>query len=187
MPRSKAANSQTLPEGFVYQSGFLSAGEEAALLREFANLDFQPFHFQGYTARRRIVSYGFEYDFSSRQASATHAIPGFLAPIQERAAGWAGLQAQQIVEAIITEYPAGAPIGWHRDVPQFEIIIGISLAGSCRMRFKPYRKEGGIASLTLEPRSIYAMRGAARWNYQHSIPAVTELRYSVTFRTPRAK
>lgn len=89
--------------------------------------------------------------------------------------------------AVITEYPPGAPIGWHRDVPQFEIIIGISLASSSRMRFKPYRAEGKIARVILEPRSIYLMRGTARWKFQHSIPPVEKLRYSITFRSLRRK
>jgi alkylated DNA repair dioxygenase AlkB len=89
----------------------------------------------------------------------------------------------EIVEAVVTEYPPGAPIGWHRDVPQFDAIIGISVAGSCRMRLKPYKDKCRITAVTLEPRSVYAMRGIARWHYQHSIPPVKELRYSVTFRT----
>ncbi len=88
---------------------------------------------------------------------------------------------------VITEYSPGSPIGWHRDVPQFEIIIGISLKSSCRFRFKPYRGEGKIVAMSLEPRSAYILREAARWQYQHSIPAVKALRYSITFRTWRSK
>jgi len=89
------------------------------------------------------------------------------------------------VEAVVTEYPAGAPIGWHRDVPQFETIVGISLLSCSRMRLKPYKAEGKILSITLEPRSIYVLGGASRWNFQHGIPPVKSLRYSVTFRTLR--
>ena len=88
---------------------------------------------------------------------------------------------------MVTEYSPGAPIGWHRDAPQFGTIIGISLASASRMRFKPYKAEGKPVSLTLEPRSIYLMRGPARWKFQHSIPAVKELRYSITFRTLRSR
>ena len=103
------------------------------------------------------------------------------------AAAFARALPEQLVEAVVTEYPSGAPIGWHRDVPQFEIVIGISLASSCRMRFKPYKETGRIVSITLEPGSIYVMSEAARWKFQHSIPPVKELRYSITFRTLRQK
>ncbi len=190
MPRGRSAsripsqNSPALPEGFAYQDEFITIEEEQQLLAEISRLDFQPFDFRGYIAKRRIVEYGFEYDFSSRRASETSPIPSFLESLKERAAAWAGIPPREIVEAVVTEYPPGAPIGWHRDVPQFEMILGISLKSSCRMRFKPYREKGKLVSATLEPRSIYRMHGPVRWKYQHSIPAVKELRYSITFRTP---
>jgi alkylated DNA repair dioxygenase AlkB len=149
-------------------------------------LEFKPFDFHGYIARRRIVEYGWEYDFGTRKASTTQPLPVYLAPMRERVAAFAGLAPEAIVEAVVTEYPPGAPIGWHRDVPQFEIIIGLSLASACRMRLKPYKAEGKIVSIMLEPRSLYIMRGPVRWKYQHSIPAVEKLRYSITFRTLRA-
>jgi alkylated DNA repair dioxygenase AlkB len=174
-----------LPDGFVYAPDFLTTDEEAELLRRFRELPFAPFDFHGYIAKRRIVEYGWEYDFGSRQASATQPIPEFLFPFRDRAAAFAALAPDKIVEAVVTEYPPGAPIGWHRDVPQFETILGISLGSACRMRLKPYKAGGKIVSITLEPRSIYIMRDSARWNWQHSIPAGKELRYSVTFRTLR--
>lgn len=184
MPQQTSAN---LPEGFLYLPDFIPAEQEQELLNEIGKLDFHPFDFHGYIAKRRIVEYGFEYDFGSRQASATESIPAFLDPLKERAAAWANIPANEVVESVVTEYPQGAPIGWHRDVPQFEMILGISLKSSCRMRFKPYREKGKLAVITLEPRSIYRMQGPARWNYQHSIPAVKDLRYSITFRTLRKK
>lgn len=116
-------------------------------------------------------------------AIADKTIPEFLTAIRERAAAIAGMRADEIVQAMVTEYSAGTPIGWHRDSPQFETIIGISLASACRLRLKPYQGEGKIISVMVDPRSIYVMRGAARWEFQHSIPAVKELRYSITFRT----
>ncbi|HEY3929165.1 MAG TPA: alpha-ketoglutarate-dependent dioxygenase AlkB [Candidatus Koribacter sp.] len=176
-----------LPEGFAYQAEFLSHDEEGDLLVAIGKQEFQPVNFQGYIARRRIVSYGFDYDFGSRQTTATAPIPEFLSRVRERAAVWAGVRAEELQEAIVTEYRAGAPIGWHRDAPQFEAILGISFAGTCRMRFKPFKKEGKSLSASLEPRSIYALRGLVRWHYQHSIPAVPELRYSITFRTLRER
>src|SRR3954447_13016613 len=179
MPRNKSSSPADLPEGFFYQPEFITVAEEADLLSHFAKLDFQAFDFHGYIAKRRIVEYGFEYDFSSRQAQTARPLPEFLAPFRERAAEWAGIHRDEIIESVITEYSPGSPIGWHRDVPQFEIIIGISLKSSCRFRFKPYRGEGTIVAVSLEPRSAYILSGAARWQYQHSIPAVKTLRYSI--------
>jgi alkylated DNA repair dioxygenase AlkB len=176
-----------LPEGFLYQPNFLTREEEAELLRIFHELPFQAFDFHGYTARRRVLEFGLEYDFTTRKATPAQSFPEFLSPVRERAAQFAGISAAALVEGMVTEYSPGAPIGWHRDAPQFGTIIGISLAGVARMRFKPYKAEGKPIALTLEPRSIYRMRGPARWRFQHSIPAVKELRYSITFRTLRSK
>jgi alkylated DNA repair dioxygenase AlkB len=193
MPRRADSPPQDLPEGFVYQPNFLSEAEEQALLERISALPFQQFEFQGYLARRRIVEYGWEYDFGSRKAAETQPLPDYLAPLRQRVALFANMPEADIVESVVTEYPPGAPIGWHRDVPQFEDVIGISLANPCRMRFKPYKKPNDkddewrakIVSITLEPRSIYLIRGPARWQWQHSIPEVERLRYSITFRTLR--
>lgn len=175
-----------LPEGLLYQPDFLSEAEEAELLRIFRELPFRPFDFHGYTARRRVLEFGFEYDFTTRRATPTQSFPEFLSPVRERAAKFAGVSATALVEGMVTEYSPGSPIGWHRDAPQFGTIIGVSLASRSRMRFKPYKAEGKPIALTLEPRSIYVMRGPARWKFQHSIPTVKELRYSITFRTLRS-
>jgi alkylated DNA repair dioxygenase AlkB len=187
MARRPTLAAQQLPDGFSYVPDFLNQAEESELLRLFGTLHFRPFDFHGYIARRRIIEYGWEYDFGTREATSAAEIPQFLSPVRERAASFAGVSGDELVEAVITEYPPGAPIGWHRDVPQFEIILGISLGSRCRMRLKPYRSPGSIVSAILEPRSIYCMRGVARWKYQHSIPAVEAMRYSITFRTLRVK
>jgi alkylated DNA repair dioxygenase AlkB len=176
-----------LPEGFLYHANFLTEDEHTNLLGVFETLPFAPFDFHGYIAKRRIVEYGWEYDFGSRRAIATQPLPEFLMPFRDRAAPIAGLRSDELVEAVVTEYSPGAPIGWHRDVPQFETVIGISLASACRMRFKPYKAEGKLVSIILEPRSLYVLSGAARWKFQHSIPAVEQLRYSITFRSLRQK
>src|SRR3982751_4205410 len=123
--------SSEFPEGFAYRNDFLSLSEEADLINRFRELEFQAFDFHGYIAKRRIVEYGFEYDFTSRQAQAARPLPHFLAPFRNRAAKLAGIHPGEIIESVITEYSPGSPIGWHRDVPQFEIIIGISLQSGC--------------------------------------------------------
>jgi alkylated DNA repair dioxygenase AlkB len=175
------------PEGFVYRPEFITAIEERELISNFESLDFHPFEFQGYVAKRRVIEYGYEYDFSSRKASSAPPIPEFLYWLRNRCADLAGIGHEELIECVVHEYPPGAPMGWHRDVPQFELIVGVSLASACRMRLKPYRAEGKPISIMLEPRSTYIMRGTARWKYQHSIPAVEKLRYSITFRTLRNK
>jgi alkylated DNA repair dioxygenase AlkB len=176
-----------LPEGLLYQPDFLSQDEESNLVRIFRELPFQAFDFHGYTAKRRVLEFGLEYDFTTHRATPTQSFPEFLTAVRERAANFAGVSATDLIEGMVTEYSPGAPIGWHRDAPQFGTIIGISLAGTSRMRFKPYKAEGKPVALTLEPRSIYVMRGPVRWKFQHSIPAVKELRYSITFRTLRSR
>jgi alkylated DNA repair dioxygenase AlkB len=174
-----------MPEGFAYADEFISTAEEQQLLAVIGSLPFKNFAFQQYTAKRRVVEYGYAYDFSSRVAEAAPAIPEFLHSLQTRVAAAAGIPAAELVEAIVTEYPPGAPIGWHRDVKEFETVFGISLLSACRLRLKPYPGKGKIVSLILEPRSLYVFSGASRWEYQHSIPAVRSLRYSITFRTLR--
>jgi len=176
-----------LPEGLVYEPGFLAAGEEAELVRIFHGLPFASYDWHGYTARRRVLEFGLEYDFNTHKATPAQDFPEFLIPVRERAARFAGLAAASLVEGMVSEYTPGAPIGWHRDAPQFGTIIGISLGGESRMRFRPYKAEGKPVTLLLEPRSLYILRGAARWRFQHSIPAVKELRYSITFRTLRGQ
>jgi alkylated DNA repair dioxygenase AlkB len=175
----------TLPEGFTYKAEFLSVDEETDLLTYLKNLDFAPFNFHGYQARRRVVQFGWSYDFEILHANTGSPLPNFLLPLRNRAAEFTSISSASIIQATVAEYSPGAPIGWHRDVPQYEIVIGISLLGSCRMRFKSLKTGGKINSTELEPRSIYLLSGEARWGVQHSIPPLKELRYSITFRTRR--
>jgi alkylated DNA repair dioxygenase AlkB len=173
-----------LPEGFRYQPQFLSREEEAALITRFADLPFKPFEFQQYLGKRKVVYFGFRYDYQRGVMDAAEEPPGWLLPIRERAAAFAELPPGRLVQAMVTEYDVGAPIGWHRDRPQFEDIIGISLGSACTFRFR--RKAGAgweRASLIAEPRSIYLLRGPSRSLWEHSLAPVETLRYSITFRT----
>ena len=188
MPRWRAAAPEELPEGFLYKSDFLSNVEEAELLQLFPALEFAAYDYHGYLAKRRVARFGVNYDINTRQQHENEKpIPEFLVEIRERAATLAGIPADELVQAMVSEYSPGTPIGWHRDAPQFGTIIGISLGSACRFRLKPYAATGKILSLLLEPCSIYVMRGAARSGWQHSIPPVEELRYSITFRTLRSR
>jgi alkylated DNA repair dioxygenase AlkB len=177
-----------LPEGFAYRPEFLSPDQEAELMDGFRSLAFKEFEFHGYLGKRRVVSFGFHYDFGADRMHATDEIPHFLLPLRETAAAFAGIAARELQHVLVAEYPPGAGIGWHWDRPVFKDVVGVSFGASCRFRLRRRCGAGWErASLTVEPRSIYLLRGAARTEWQHSIPPGERLRYSVTFRSMKAK
>jgi alkylated DNA repair dioxygenase AlkB len=177
------------PAGFSYREEFISAAEEDELLSRIAALDFGPFVFRGYTAKRRVVSWGWSYDFEKGQLKEKPPLPEFLMSLRKKAAAFAGVHADEFVQALVTEYASGTPINWHRDAPPFGIIAGISLHAECEFRLRPYpfsaKERKALVKLPVLPRSIYIMRDAVRERYQHSIAPVKTKRYSVTFRTLR--
>jgi alkylated DNA repair dioxygenase AlkB len=178
----------TLPEGLVYRPELISAAQETDLVARLETLDLRPFEFQGYLGLRRVIYFGWRYDFTHQKVGAAEPIPDFLLPLREAAAGLAGLPAEALAQVLVNEYRPGAPIGWHRDRPQFGDVVGVSLLSPARMRFR--RKRGADwerAALRLEPRSAYVLRGPAREEWEHSIPPAQSLRYSVTFRTLRER
>jgi len=176
-----------LPAGFVYRPEVLTAAEETALLTAFEALDFRPFAFRGYFGKRRVTSFGWRYDFERRAVQPTAPIPDFLLPVRDKAAAFAGLAADDLQQALVTEYAPGAPIGWHRDRPEFGQVVGLSLASPCLFRLRRAKEKGWERrSLTVAPRSAYLISGEARTDWEHSIPEVDALRYSITFRTLRA-
>jgi alkylated DNA repair dioxygenase AlkB len=151
-------------------------------------LDFKPFEFHGYLGNRRVVPFGLHYDVTGGGVRTAQEIPAFLLPLREKAAAFAGLPAGELEHVLLAEYPPGAGIGWHRDRPVFRDVIGVSFASACRFRLRrKHETSWERAALFLEPRSIYLLRGAARYQWQHSIPPGERLRYSVTFRSLRAK
>lgn len=178
---------EAFARGYAYEPEFLSEAEEAALVGEIERLPLQQAEYKGFLAKRRIVSYGGRYDFSAQQLQPGEPIAPFLHPLRAKAAAWAGCSADDFTHALIAEYPPGSQLGWHRDVPDFELVVGISLGSPCRVRFRHYPprfREKSIA-LDVAPRSIYKLTREARWEWQHSVPPVPALRYSITFRTLR--
>lgn len=172
-----------MPEGFAYADDTIAPAAERELLDRFASLPFREFEFHGFLGKRRVVSFGWRYDFNQGGLQRTEDIPAFLLPVRERAAAFARLPAEAFQQALITEYRPGASIGWHRDRPVFGEVIGVSLAASCTLRLR--RKAGAgwaRASIEIAPRSAYLLAGPARREWEHSIPAVEALRYSITFR-----
>jgi alkylated DNA repair dioxygenase AlkB len=176
-----------LPEGFAYrEEEILSHQEELAIIGAFQKLPFREFEFRGFLGKRRIVSFGWRYDFNVRQLQQTEKIPDFLLAVRQKAAGFAGLSEAHFQHVLVTEYGPGAAIGWHKDRPEFEDVIGISLGGACVFRFRRAHLKGWErASIELRPRSAYLLQGPARSDRQHSIPPVDSLRYSITFRSLR--
>ena len=181
-----------VPPGFQYRDGFLTESEEAELVAHVDRIAFAAFEMRGVVARRRVAFYGASYD---RGDGPSPPIPAFLFPVRARLAQWAGVAPEAFAMALINEYSTGAPIGWHRDAPQYDITAGVSLRSSCRMRFRRYlspkeaatntARRNATHEITLERRSGYLMTGESRSGYEHSIPAVSDLRYSITFRTLR--
>jgi alkylated DNA repair dioxygenase AlkB len=178
------------PPGFTYAPQFLSLAQEAQLLEVIRTLPFEEAQYKEWRARRRIVSFGGRYDFTRQELTPGPPIPEFLLPLRARLAEWAGIPEQRIQHAMIAEYRPATPLGWHRDVPQFEDVLGVSLLGPARLRFRPWPTAPGqraTRTIDLEPRSAYQMQGAARWQWQHAVSPTRELRYSITFRTRNAE
>jgi alkylated DNA repair dioxygenase AlkB len=175
-----------MPSGFRYAPDMIDVAEEARLVGAFACLPFKEFEFRGFLGKRRVVSFGYRYDFNGGGLKQAEPMLPFLLPLRERAAAFAGLAPDHLQHALITEYCPGTAIGWHRDRPDYDDVIGISLLSPCTFRMCRKRRTGWQrAALRLVPRSIYLMRGPSREEWEHSIPAVVELRYSVTFRALR--
>jgi alkylated DNA repair protein (DNA oxidative demethylase) len=174
------------PNGLMYRPAVLSAGEEQMLLETLNDLDFEPVAMRGQPARRTVRHFGYTYDFDSWGLTRTDPIPDYLAKLRVRCAEMAGIDPMSFEQALVTRYPAGATIGWHRDARAFGTVVGgVSLGSDCVMRFQR-RAAGGERRVFEQPlarRSAYVLSSAARWVWQHSIPAVAQERYSITFRT----
>ena len=182
------ASETALPEGFRYQAEFLSPEEERELVGRIEALPFESFQFHGFVGKRRVVSFGWRYDFNDRELQKADDMPPFLLPLRRRAASFAGLGPDDFQHVLVTEYAPGAGIGWHRDKAIFDEIVGISLLSPCDFRFR--RKNAGQwerATVVTAPRSAYLLRGPARNEWEHSIPAMDRLRYSITFRNFRGR
>ena len=165
-----------LPPGFRYEDAFLTADEEAALIAQIGAVTFSAFEMRGVVARRRVAFFGQAYD-ATRPAAP---MPDFLQPLRQRAARWAGIDADALAMALINEYPPGAPIGWHRDAPQYDIVdrrvaavavpdAAAALRGAgrpCRQRRPPHQHARARAGTALDLPDLGT--GAERLRAQHS-------------------
>ena len=188
MARSPRLFEHDPPQGFHFRENVITEAEERVLLEAMADVAFSDFEMRGVVARRRVAFFGQSYD-----RAAAGPLPTFLVPLRAKIAPWAGVDAEAFAMALINEYRPGTPIGWHRDAPQYDIVAGVSLLSACRMTFRPYRSATAPKSprrlatyeIVLDRRSAYLMTQDSRTAFEHHIPPVTELRYSITFRTLR--
>lgn len=173
-----------MPNGFRYQEDIITEAEETALAASLATLELKPFEFHGYTGNRNVTSFGLRYNYTLRTVEAADGFPPFLTALRNKVAAFAGRQVAEFKQGGVNRYPAGAGIGWHKDKPQFGIVVGVSLLAPATMRFRLAAGAGWIRrSQEVMPRSIYMLSGEARTMWEHSVPPVSSLRYALTFRT----
>jgi alkylated DNA repair dioxygenase AlkB len=174
-----------LPEGMRYRDGVLSETQERSLAHYIGQLPLRPFEFAGgFKGNRRVLSFGWRYDYTLQKLTEAAPVPAELYEIRETVAAWTGHPPGDLKQVLVTAYPPGAGIGWHRDKAMFGDVIGISLLAPCVFRLR--RKAGERwerRSFEAQPRSAYLMSGPSRSVWEHSIPPLDKLRYSITFRT----
>jgi alkylated DNA repair dioxygenase AlkB len=174
------------PEGLRYLPCFLAVGEERLLLEHLRRQDYGKVRLHGQVARRTVRHFGLGYAFDSGQLWPSDPAPEWLLDVRTRCAALLSREPEDLAEVLVTRYPPGATIGWHRDAPAFGDVIGVSLAARCRMRFQRGTGEARrVFEQVLEPKSAYVLSGPSRTVWQHSIPAVPQERFSLTLRTVR--
>jgi len=172
------------PQGFRYEENFISHKEEQSLLQKLGQLDLKPFEFHGHFGNRHVTSFGLKYNFSRRTVETATETPLFLDDLLSRIGSFAGYPRETFRQVGVNEYCVGAGVGWHKDKPEFGVIVGLSLGSSATIRFRrPRGKSWERVSHIVRPRSIYVLAGEARAQWKHSIPKVNDLSYSITFRT----
>ena len=183
-PEMETTEEEWEPRGFRYQENIITPEEESALAASLEQIDFKPFEFHGYVGNRRVASFGLRYDYDRRRVEAAEDMPSFLKDLLGKAARFGGCDDHAFRQVGINEYRPGAGVGWHKDKPQFGIIVGVSLLAPMTMRSRRPEGEGWKRiSYSLQPRSIYILSGEARTLWEHSIPPLEQLRYSINFRT----
>jgi len=176
--------SEPLIAGLAYRRDFITQAEHDCLVTELGKLDLAPFRFHGWLGNRKTQTFGWRYDFDDASFSPAEPIPDWLQPVRARAAAFAGLAPEQFAHVLLARYDPGAGIGWHRDRPQFEKVVGISIGAPATMRFRQRVADGfRRANVHLEPGSAYLLSGEVRWDWEHSIAPGDALRFSITFRS----
>lgn len=169
--------------GLSYSDDLISREEELRLIAGIDTTALEPFRFQGWLGKRLTSSFGWRYDFDDARFGPTDPMPDWLLTARDKAAAFPGLDSANLAQALLIRYDPGAGIGWHRDRPVFDHVVGISLGVSAPLRFRR-RKPDGFDRITvpLAPRSVYHLEGEARYQWEHSIAEMDETRWSITFR-----
>ena len=176
------------PRGLAYIPDLVTAPEQERLLRRLATDSYGEVRMRGQVARRTVRHYGVSYDFEAAEIAPGDPIPPWLSSLRRRCAELLDIEDERLAECLLTRYPPGATIGWHRDAPMFGDVVGVSLGSACLLRFQRGQDDQRrVFEQVLEPRSAYVLTGPSRSAWQHSIPAVAEERYSITFRTLRRR
>jgi alkylated DNA repair dioxygenase AlkB len=172
-----------LVPGFEYRADLLTSAAETALLALLPTLPFTAFEFHGFEGKRRVVSFGWKYDFSAQRLLPVEPVPTEFASVRNAAGRALQVPPARLEQLLITEYGPGAAIGWHKDKASFGQIVGVSLGAPSTMCLRRKHGSGWLRhNLVLAPRSAYRLSGEVRSEWEHSIPPVDALRYSLTFR-----
>jgi len=179
------------PQGFLYTPNFINVEEEEYLYKEIQQIHLHEFTFQGFKANRKVASFGYDYSFDNGKLTKSSDIPKPFNFLVDKVAAFLSINTTDFAELLITEYPPGSVINWHRDAPPFDIIAGISLMADCNFKLRPYDKakqtRASIVTIPVKRRSLYIIKDVVRTDYQHSIAPVKQTRYSITTRTLRSK
>ena len=183
LPAADLFGAPLLP-GFAYAEDLVTPDEEALLIAAVDAAGLNPFRFQGWLGKRLTTSFGWRYDFDDGAFTMGTPLPEWLLPLREKAADFAGLPAGDFAHALLIRYDPGAGIGWHRDRPVFEHVVGVSLGNPAVMRFRR-RRPGGFDRFAapVSPRSVYHLSGEARHDWEHSLAPMDVPRWSITFRS----
>lgn len=177
----------SFPPGFRYDPLFITASEEQAIMKIISGMELRPLYFQGYEAKRKVASFGYDWSFEKRQLSKGKEIPKAFVPLIKKLTTHLALPENIFAELLVTEYPVGAVINWHRDAPPFGLIAGISLMTDCIFRLRPYdrarQSRRSVLAFPVHRRSLYVMEGEARTAWEHSTAPVANVRYSITLRS----
>lgn len=170
--------------GLSQDEEFVSHEEEQQLINRIGTVELAPFQFRGFEGKRLTASFGFHYDFNRHSFDEAEPIPDWLLPIKARAEQFAGLSEGALRHVLLIRYDPGAGIGWHRDRPVFDRVVGISLGAPATLAFRRRTASGfDRIKVPLASRSIYVLSGPARHEWEHGISAHDALRYSITFRS----
>lgn len=176
-----------LPAGFIYEPNFITVEEEKLLVELIQTYPLKNMIFQGFEAKRKVLSFGYDYNFGSRKLLNADPIPAEFNFIIKKVATYLSVEQSEFAKLLLTQYETGTVINWHRDSPPYELIAGISLASDCTFKLRPYDKarqnRAAVKSFTVARRSLYIMKNEARYDWEHSITPVKNLRYSITMRT----